>query len=269
MLKKTLLRSFNVLKISTWIATFIAFALLTLVAFFILFPQTIKGSIEDRLSQVSGLDVSIDKVSLEFQDNELLLAVRNVEISAEGLEPIASIDVLRWDANLIALYKGIEIPGHIDLNELLIDTSALDQYVSIINTESVLSSLGLSGLLALKSLSINRTKLIGDQPIELAPIEITRNKQKVSLSMRDQSIFSDSQVPKLGSKVNISSSIDVSKAREDRIVVIPFSLKNEDFNLSAQLKIFTQQDKVYLEFESYIDQIEVSKINQNIPEILA
>jgi len=269
MLKKTLLRSFNVLKISTWIATLIAFALLTLVAFFILFPQTIKGSIEDRLSQVSGLDVSIDKVSLEFQDNELLLAVRNVEISAEGLEPIASIDVLRWDANLIALYKGIEIPGHIDLNELLIDTSALDQYVSIINTESVLSSLGLSGLLALKSLSINRTKLIGDQPIELAPIEITRNKQKVSLSMRDQSIFSDSQVPKLGSTVNISSSIDVSKAREDRIVVIPFSLKNEDFNLSAQLKIFTQQDKVYLEFESYIDQIEVSKINQNIPEILA
>ena len=269
MLKKTLLRSFNVLKISTWIATLIAFALLTLVAFFILFPQTIKGSIEDRLSQVSGLDVSIDKVSLEFQDNELLLAVRNVEISAEGLEPIASIDVLRWDANLIALYKGIEIPGHIDLNELLIDTSALDQYVSIINTESVLSSLGLSGLLALKSLSINRTKLIGDQPIELAPIEITRNKQKVSLLMRDQSIFSDSEVPKLGSTVNISSSIDVSKAREDRIVVIPFSLKNEDFNLSAQLKIFTQQDKVYLEFESYIDQIEVSKINQNIPEILA
>jgi hypothetical protein len=269
MLKKTLLRSFNVLKISTWIATFIALTLLAVVAFFILFPQTIKGSIEDRLSQVSGLDVSIDKVSLEFQDNELLLAVRNVEISAEGLDPIASIDVLRWDANLIALYKGIEIPGHIDMNELLIDTSSIDEYVAIINTDSVLSTLGLSGLLALKSLSINRTKLIGDQQVELAPIEITRNKQKVSLLMRDQSIFSNSQVPKLGSAVNISSVIDVAKAREDKIAVIPFSLKNEDFSLSAQLKIFTQQDKVYLEFESYIDQIEVSKINQNIPDILA
>ncbi|MDC1536689.1 DUF3971 domain-containing protein [Candidatus Thioglobus sp.] len=269
MLKKTLLRSFNVLKISTWLAAFIAFALLVVVAFFILFPQTIKGSIEDRLSQVSGLSVAIDKISLEFQDNELILAVRNVEIYAEGLEPIASIDVLRWDANLIALYKGIEIPGHIDVNELLIDTSSIDEYVSIINTDSVLSSLGLSGLLALKSLSINRTKLIGDQSVELAPIEIKRNKQKVSLSMRDQSIFSTSQVPKLGSAVNISSTIDVSKAREDRIAVIPFSLKNEDFSLSAQLKIFTQQDKVYLEFESYIDQIDVLKINQNIPDILA
>ncbi|MDB9864486.1 DUF3971 domain-containing protein [Candidatus Thioglobus sp.] len=269
MLKKTLLRSFNVLKISTWLAAFIAFALLAVVAFFILFPQTIKGSIEDRLSQVSGLSVSIDKISLEFQDNELILAVRNVEIYAEGLEPIASIDVLRWDANLIALYRGIEIPGHIDVNELLIDTSSIDEYVSIINTDSVLSSLGLSGLLALKSLSINRTKLIGDQSVELAPIEITRNKQKVSLSMRDQTIFTSPKVPKLGGIVNISSTIDVSKAREDRIAVIPFSLKNEDFSLSAQLKIFTQQDKVYLEFESYIDQIEVSKINQNIPDILA
>jgi len=269
MLKKTLLRSFNVLKISSWIATFIAFTLLAVVAFFTLFPQTIKGSIEDRLSQVSGLDVGIDKISLEFQDNELVLAVRNVEISAEGLEPIAIIDVLRWDINLIALYKGIEIPGHIDVSELLIDTSSIDKYVSIINTDSVLSSLGLSGLLALKSLSINRTRLIGDQPIELAPIEITRNKQKVSLLMRDQSIFSSPQVPKLGNLVNISSTIDVSKAREDKVVVIPFSLKNEDFSLSAQLKIFTQQDKVYLEFESYIDQIEISKINQNIPDILA
>ena len=197
MLKKTLLQSFNFLKISTWIATLIALTLLAVIAFFILFPQTIKGSIEDRLSQVSGLNVSIDKVSLEFQDNELLLAVRNVEISAKGLDPIASIDVLRWDANLIALYKGIEIPGHIDINELLIDTSSIDEYVAIINTDSVLSGLGLSGLLALKSLSINRTRLVGDQQVELAPIEITRNKQKVSLSMRDQSILVILKLPGL------------------------------------------------------------------------
>jgi hypothetical protein len=87
--------------------------------------------------------------------------------------------------------------------------------------------------------------------------------------MRDQSIFSNSQVPKLGSAVNINTSIDVARAIEDRVAVIPFSLQNEDFNLSAQLKIFNQQDKVYLEFESYIDQIDVSKINQNIPKELA
>ena len=269
MLKKTLLRSLNILKISTWVTAFMALAVLAVVAFLIMFPQTIKGQIESRLSEISGLDVRIEKISLEFQENELFLAVKELQISSDGMKPIAKVDVLRWNVDLMALYKGIEIPGHIDVNELLIDTSNIDDYVGILNAESVLSNIGVSGLLALQSLSINRTQLIGQQSLDLAPIELKRNKQKISLSMRDQSIFSTSQVPKLGSMVNINTSIDVAKAREERVAVIPFSLQNEDFNLSAQVKIFNQQDQVYLEFESYIDQIEVSKINQNIPESLS
>ena len=269
MLKKTLLRSLNILKISTWVTAIMALAVLAIVAFLIMFPQTIKGQFENRLSAISGLDVRIEKISLEFQDNELFLAVKELQISSDGMKPIAKVDVLRWNVDLMALYKGIEIPGHIDVNELLIDTSNIDDYVGIMNAESVLSNIGVSGLLALQSLSINRTKLIGQQSLDLAPIELKRNKQKISLSMRDQSIFSTSQVPKLGSMVNINTSIDVAKAREERVAVIPFSLQNEDFNLSAQVKIFNQQDQVYLEFESYIDQIEVSKINQNIPESLS
>ena len=269
MLKKTLLRSLNILKISTWITAFIALAILLVIAFFVMFPQTIKGSLEDQLSQVIGLDVEIDKLSLEFQDNELLLAVKNLEISSKDLEPIASIDVLRWNVDLLALYQGIEIPGHIDINELIIDVSSINNYVSIINTDNILSSIGLTRLLALKSLSIDKTRLIGDQSLELAAIELKRNKERLTLSMRDQSLFSNSQTPKLGSALNINTAIDVTKATEDRVAVIPFSLKNEDFNLSAQLKIFNQQDRVYLEFESYIDEIEVSKINQNLPSALA
>ena len=269
MLKKTLLRSLNILKISTWVTAFMALAVLAVVAFLIMFPQTIKGQIESRLSEISGLDVRIEKISLEFQENELFLAVKELQISSDGMKPIAKVDVLRWNVDLMALYKGIEIPGHIDVNELLIDTSNIDDYVGIMNAESVLSNIGVSGLLALQSLSINRTQLTGQQSLDLAPIELKRNKQKISLSMRDQSIFSTSQVPKLGSMVNINTSIDVAKAREERVAVIPFSLQNEDFNLSAQVKIFNQQDQVYLEFESYIDQIEVSKITQNIPESLS
>ena len=269
MLKKTLLRSLNILKISTWVTALIALVLLAVVAFFILFPQTIKGQIESRLSQLSGLDIVIEKISLEFQENELLLAIKDLQISADGLKPIAKIDVLRWNIDLKALYEGIEIPGHLDINELLIDTSYIDEYVGIINTDGVLSNIGISGLLALKSLSINRTKLIGEQPLDFAPMELKRNEQKISLSMRDESIFSSSQVPKLGSSIRINTSIDVTKAREDRVAVIPFSINNEDFNLTAQVKIFNQQDEVYLEFESYIDQIEVSKISQNIPKSLS
>jgi len=268
MLKKTLLRSLNILKISTWVTALIALALLAVVAFFILFPQTIKGQIENRLTDITGLDIGIEKISLEFQENELLLAVKDLQISSEGLKPIAKIDVLRWNVDLKALYEGIDIPGHLDINELLIDTSYIDEYVGIINTDGVLSNIGISGLLAIKSLSINRTKLIGEQSIDLAPMELKRNEQKISLSMRDQSIFSSTQVPKLGSSVTINTSIDVAKAREEREAVIPFSINNEDFNLSAQVKIFNQQDEVFLDFESYIDQIDVTKISQNIPESL-
>ena len=243
--------------------------LLLIVAFLITFPQSIKASLEDRLSEITGLEVSVEKLSLEFQDNELLLAVRGLDIGAVGLEPIASIDVLRWDANLLALYRGIEIPGHIDINELIVDTSSIDEYISIINTDSIFSNLGLSGLLALQTLSVNSTLLIGDESVQLAPIELKRNKQKIVLSMENQPLVTNSEIPKLGNTVNIKTSIDVARARADKTAFIPFTIKNEDFNLSAQLKIFSQQDKVYLEFQSYIDQIDVTKINQNIPEALA
>jgi len=257
------------LKLSTWITAIVSVLLLLTVAFFITFPQTIKTSLEDRLSEISGLEVRVDKLSLEFQDNELLLVVRGLDIGSAGLNPIASIDVLRWDANLLALYRGIEIPGHIDINELVIDTSSIDEYISIINTDSVFSNLGLSGILALQTLSVNSTLLIGDESVQLAPIELKRNKEKIIVSMENQPLITDSEMPKLGNTVNIKTSIDVARARADRVAVIPFTIKNEDFNLSAQLKIFSQQDKVYLEFQSYIDQIDVTKINQNIPEVLA
>jgi len=269
MLKKTLLRGLNLLKLSTWLTAIVSVLLLLTVAFFVTFPQTIKTSLEERLSEISGLEVRVDKLSLEFQDNELLLAVRGLDIGAAGLNPIASIDVLRWDANLLALYRGIEIPGHIDINELVIDTSSIDEYISIINTDSVFSNLGLSGILALQTLSVNSTVLIGDESVQLAPIELKRNKEKIIVSMENQPLITDSEMPKLGNTVNIQTSIDVARARADRVAVIPFTIKNEDFNLSAQLKIFSQQDKVYLEFQSYIDQIDVTKINQNIPEVLA
>ena len=105
MLNKTLLRGLNLLKLSTWITAVVSMLLLLIVAFLITFPQTIKTSLDEKLSEISGLEVSVEKLSLEFQDNELLLAVRGLDIGAAGLDPIASIDVLRWDANLLALYR--------------------------------------------------------------------------------------------------------------------------------------------------------------------
>ena len=266
---KNIRRGFNLLKISTWLTALISLLLLTVVAFFVSFPQIMKEPIEDRLSQMSGLKVSIDRLALEFHDNELVLAVHGVKVGVKGLEPIASIDVLRWDADLMALYKNIEIPGRIDINELTLNTSSIEKYISNLNADSVFSSSSLSGLMALEMLSVNKTTINGEKVHHLAPIELARDEQKITLSMDNQAIYSDAVIPEIGNTVNIKTSIDVARAKADRLAVIPFTIKNKDFTLSAQLRIFSQQDKVYLEFQSYIDSIDVEKIHQNIPKTLA
>ena len=269
MVTKNILRGFNLIKISTWLTAIVSLLLLLVVAFFVSFPQIMKEPIEDRLSQMSGLEVSINRVALEFHDNELVLAVHDVDVGAKGLDPIASIDVLRWNADLIALYKNTEIPGRIDINELTLNNASIEKYISNLNTESVFSSSSLSGLMALEMLSVKKTIINGEKIHQLAPIELVRDEQKITLSMDNQAVYSGAVIPEIGNTVNIKTSIDVARAKADRLAIIPFTIKNDDFTLSAQLRIFSQQDKVYLEFQSYIDSIDVAKIHQNIPKTLA
>ena len=269
MVTKNILRGFNLIKISTWLTAIVSLLLLSVVAFFVSFPQIMKEPIEDRLSQMSGLEVSINRVALEFHDNELVLAVHDVDVGAKGLDPIASIDVLRWNADLIALYKNTEIPGRIDINELTLNNASIEKYISNLNTESVFSSSSLSGLMALEMLSVKKTIINGEKIHQLAPIELVRDEQKITLSMDNQAVYSGAVIPEIGNTVNIKTSIDVARAKADRLAIIPFTIKNDDFTLSAQLRIFSQQDKVYLEFQSYIDSIDVAKIHQNIPKTLA
>ena len=269
MLNISLHRSFNLLKMSTWFTAIASLLLLGMVAFFVLFPQTIKAPLEDRLSKATGLDVSIERLALEFISNELLLAAHGLEISTQELNPVVLMDVLRWDVNLSALIDGIEIPGHIDIDELTVDTTVIESYMSFIDTDAVFSTSGLSSLLALESLSINKTIILGKNAHQLAPIELIRDKQKITFSMENQALMTSIQAPKIGNTVDIKTSVDVTRAKEDQIALFPFTVKNNDFTLSAQLKIFSEKDSTFLEFESYIDQIDVAKIQQNIPEALA
>jgi len=269
MLNISLHRSFNLLKMSTWFTAIASLLLLSVVAFFVLFPQSIKGPLEQRLSSATGLDVSIERLALEFIDNELLLAAHGLEVGAKDLSPIVSMDVLRWDVNLSALIDSIEIPGHIDIGKLTVDATLIESYMAFIDTDAVFSNTGLSSLLALETLSINKTIIRGESSHQLAPIELKRNKQKITFSMENQALMTSVQAPKIGNTVDIKTSVDVTRAKEDRMAVFPFTINNADFSLSAQLKIFSEKGQMFLEFESYVDQIDVAKIQQNIPEALA
>jgi uncharacterized protein YhdP len=263
-------RSFNFLKISTWLAAIVSLLLLGVVAFFVLFPQIIKATLEDKLYSATGLNFSIERLALEFINNELLLAAHGIDVSAQGLSPIVSIDVFRWNVNLSALIKGVEIPGDININELNVDVNLIESYMSFIDTDAIFSDTGLSGLLALETLFINKTIIRGQNTThQLAPIKLKRSKQKIILSIENQALITNVQMPKIGNTVDIKTSIDVTRAKEDRVAIFPFTVKNADFSLFAQLKIFSEKGQIFLEFESYIDQIDVAKIQQNIPEVLA
>ena len=262
-------RSFNFLKISTWLAAIVSLLLLGVVAFFVLFPQIIKATLEDKLYSATGLNFSIERLALEFINNELLLAAHGIDVSAQGLSPIVSIDVLRWNVNLSALIKGVEIPGDININELNVDVNLIESYMSFIDTDAIFSDTGLSGLLALETLFINKTIIRGQNTHQLAPIKLKRSKQKIILSIKNQALITSVQTPKIGNTVDIKTSVDVTRVKEDRVVIFPFTVKNADFSLFAQLKIFSEKGQMFLEFESYIDQIDVAKIQQNIPEALA
>jgi len=184
MLNPTLYNSFNFLKISTWFIALVSLFLLGVLAFIVLFPQIIKATFEDRLSSVIGLDVSIERLALEFINNELLLAVHGVDVSTQTLSPIVSIDVLRWNASLFDLLKGIKIPKDININELKIYTNLIESYMSFIDIDDIFSTTGLSSLLVLDTLFINKTILQGQNTHQIAPIKLKRNKQNLILSLR-------------------------------------------------------------------------------------
>ena len=269
MLNISLHRSFNFLKMSTWFTAIASLLLLAMVAFFVLFPQTMKAPLESRLSNATGLNVSIERLALEFIDNELFLAAHGLTVGTQELNPIVLIDTLRWDVNISALIKGIEIPGHIDIDELIVDATVIESYMAFIDTNAVFSTSGLSTLLALETLSIGKTIVLGENAHQLAPIELKRNKQKITFSMENQALMTSVEAPKIGNTVDIKTSVDVTRAVEDQAAIFPFTIKNVDFTLSAQLKIFSEKGSMFLEFESYVDQIDVAKIQQNIPEALA
>ncbi len=54
--------------------------------------------------------------------------------------------------------------------------------------------------------------------------------------MDNQAVYSGAVIPEIGNTVNIKTSIDVARAKADRLAIIPFTIKNDDFTLSAQLR---------------------------------
>ena len=119
MIKKTLSHGVRVLKLSTWISAIAALLVVLVVAFFVTFPALIKAPIENQISEFSELDITLSKISFDFNKEGLALKLHGLNVNSpqQGL-PIAKADHLQWDINLSSLLDDIYHPSEIYIDTL-------------------------------------------------------------------------------------------------------------------------------------------------------
>ena len=267
MIKKTLSHGIKVLKLSTWISVVAALLVVLVVAFFVTFPALIKAPIEQQLSEFSELDISLSKISFDFNQDGLALNLHNFKVRSpqQGL-PIAEVNHLQWDINLISLLDDVYHPSEIFIDTLILysDTDQNTNEFGVNQIRQLISPQSLEALYFFKSLSINKTLIKGSQTIEIAPMVLSRNEAQLSLSVVGQDLgFSlpDSQV----GKANIIATLSTTQSNQNKALIIPLLISNDEFSVQSHLKIFNEHGNDFVEFNSYIEQMQASDVAKYLP----
>ena len=272
MIKKTLSHGLTALKISTWISVIAALVVVLLVAFFVTFPALIKAPIEAQLSESSELDISLSKISFDFDRNGLVLNLHGLNVdSPQQSTPIAKANHLRWDINLTSLLDDIYHPSEIFIDTLTLYCQAnqsnrefgVDEVRQLVSVES------LELLYFFKSLSINKTLIRGKQIIELAPMVLSRNEAQLSLAISDQDLGFGLPNSQMG-RANIIATLSTTQADRDKALTVPFVISNDDFSVQSYLKVFSEKDGDFFEVNSYVEQIQASDLAKYLsPKMLS
>ena len=267
MIKKTLSHGIKVLKLSTWISVVAALLVVLVVAFFVTFPALIKAPIEQQLSEFSELDISLSKISFDFNQDGLALNLHNFKVRSpqQGL-PIAEVNHLQWDINLSSLLDDVYHPSEIFIDTLTLysDTDQNTNEFGVNQIRQLISPQSLEALYFFKSLSINKTLIKGSQTIEIAPMVLSRNEAQLSLSVVEQDLgFSlpDSQV----GKANIIATLSTTQSNQNKALIIPLLISNDEFSVQSHLKIFNEHGNDFVEFNSYIEQMQASDVAKYLP----
>jgi uncharacterized protein YhdP len=267
MIKKTLSHGIKVLKLSTWISVVAALLVVLVVAFFVTFPALIKAPIEQQLSEFSELDISLSKISFDFNKEGLALNLHGLNVNSpqQGL-PIAEVNHLQWDINLSSLLDDVYHPSEIFIDTLILysDTDQNTNEFGVNQIRQLISPQSLEALYFFKSLSINKTLIKGSQTIEIAPMVLSRNEAQLSLSVVEQDLgFSlpDSQV----GKANIIATLSTTQSNQNKALIIPLLISNDEFSVQSHLKIFNEHGNDFVEFNSYIEQMQASDMAKYLP----
>ncbi len=267
MIKKTISHGFTALKISTWASVIVALLIVLLVAFFVTFPSLIKAPIENQISKFSELDITLSKIGFNFNKEGLALKLHGLNVNSpqQGL-PIAKADHLQWDINFSSLLDDIYHPSEIYIDTLTLysDTDQNTNEFGVDQIRQLISPQSLEILHFFKSLSINKTLIKSHQTIEIAPMVLSRNETQLSLAISDQDLdfgLSDSQM----GKANILATLSTTQSEQDKVLTIPLLMNNDKFSVQSHLKFFTEQGSDFVEFNSYIEQMQANELADYLP----
>ncbi len=268
MIKKTLSHGLTVLKVSTWISAIVALLVVLSVAFFVAFPSLIKGPIEHQISHLSDLNVELRKITFDFERKGLALRIHDLKVSSpEKKQPIASVNILKWRLNLMSLFEDIYHPSDIyfDTLSLYSNPDPQNREFGIDEIRQLVSSENLETMHFFKSLNINKTLFIKDsETIQIAPIVLSRNESQLLLKISNQELDFGDLGYDLG-KVDIASTLSVVQSERDKFLTLPLLISNDEFSLTAHFKLFSEQGSDFVEFESYLDKIQVNDISDYLP----
>jgi uncharacterized protein YhdP len=267
MIKKALSHGLTVLKVSTWISAIVALLVVLSVAFFVTFPSVIKSPIEHQISHLSNLNVELKKITFDFERKGLALKIHGLEVSSlEKKQPIASVNILKWRLNLMSLFEDIFQPSNIYLDTLTLYSSAnpQDREFSVDDIKQLISSENLAILYFFKSLTINKTLIKGKEVIQLAPILLSRDESQLLLKISDQDIDLGGMASNLG-KVDITATLSATQSEQDKFLTLPLLIRSDDFSLMSHLKLSSEGGDDFVEFISYLDQVEIGSISEYLP----
>ena len=263
MIKRTLSNGVKVLKVSTWLSAIFSVLLILIVGFFVVFPGFLKAPIESELSEITGLEAELSVVSFELDWEGVTLNVDeltfNNQISKQNL---AKIQGLHWRIKLSNFLEDVYHPNQVYIDTLTLSTNQQSDGASFSFNElkHLLSLETLEMVSFFESLSIEKTLIQGEQPIEIAPLSIGRNEGQLLMRISNQ-VMNDQ-------KFDLMITLSVEQLDRDGFLTLPIVLSNDEISLLSNLKIYRQNDDDYVEFSGFIDQIKAIQLDEYLPSML-
>jgi len=262
MIKKTLSNGVKVLKISTWISAIFALIVVLIVGFFAAFPMMLKAPIEQQLSEISDLDVQLSKMSFDLDKKGISLKIHQADFYSENNNLVAGITDLYWHVNLMNLFDDIYHPSSVNINTLTLYSKKenKEQSISIDQLKQWLSVDTLDIAHFFESLSVQKTLVKGDRQLELAPLTLSRNKTQLLATIKQQKI--DDQY------LDIVMTLSAEQLNTDGFLTLPMVVKNNEFSLLSNIKIYQENGDDFVEFNGFVDSIDASDISDFLSPII-